>query len=361
MARAVKKNLEKREYDELVNSISRVYFSMNKKAQAALNCLRAQGYWQIGKYIVTVEQKNNLHARYGEHLIERLSSDLSKTLGNGFSETNLKYMRQFYSAYPKSHPGDELGWSQHRALLSIKDEDKRDHYAEMATSRNWSKSELVEALKRDKVKREAINKNERKEQASHQISKQSTKLKVDRGVLYTYKLAAHASSLKDLNGKVILDCGFNLLRHIPIKGITNAKKGDIVRSIKNDGYVFKRADCDKAKIYTYIAYLERVIDGDTLLCQVDCGFKNILRMRLRLKNIDAPEISSQKGIRSKKFVEKELAACSCVVVRTHSIDIYGRYLSDIFYLPQESDASEVAEKGYLLNQVILDNAMAKRI
>ena len=47
-------------------------------------------YWQIGKYIVEFEQKGNLKAEYGKHLLERLAKDLGLRYGKGFGRSNLE-------------------------------------------------------------------------------------------------------------------------------------------------------------------------------------------------------------------------------------------------------------------------------
>ena len=62
-----------------------------------------QTYWKIGKHIVEYEQKGKERAGYGEQLIKSLSERLTTELGKGFTSTNLKYMRQFYLTFPKSH------------------------------------------------------------------------------------------------------------------------------------------------------------------------------------------------------------------------------------------------------------------
>ena len=52
-------------------------------------------YWWIGRRIVEHEQSGRARAGYGQELIGRLSADLSRRLGRGFSQRNLEQMRQF--------------------------------------------------------------------------------------------------------------------------------------------------------------------------------------------------------------------------------------------------------------------------
>lgn len=42
----------------------------------------------------------NDRAEYGKKLLQHLSEQLTKEFGKGFTVTNLKYMRQFYRAFP---------------------------------------------------------------------------------------------------------------------------------------------------------------------------------------------------------------------------------------------------------------------
>jgi endonuclease YncB( thermonuclease family) len=49
-------------------------------------------------------------------------------------------------------------------------------------------------------------------------------------------------------------------------------------------------------LYTYRATIERVIDGDTVVANVDLGFHTWIHdEHLRLFGIDAPELSSDEG------------------------------------------------------------------
>ena len=70
-------------------------------------------YWKIGERIFKEEQKGKNRAEYGERLIENLSVYLTESFGKGFSEANLKNMRQFYISFPKfaTHRVANLSWT----------------------------------------------------------------------------------------------------------------------------------------------------------------------------------------------------------------------------------------------------------
>jgi Protein of unknown function (DUF1016). len=55
-----------------------------------------EAYWNIGKNIVE-QQGGEEAAEYGKGLIKELSQRMTKDFGKGFTATNLKYMRQFYT------------------------------------------------------------------------------------------------------------------------------------------------------------------------------------------------------------------------------------------------------------------------
>jgi hypothetical protein len=59
-------------------------------------------YWHVGRRLVEQEQQGAARAGYGEQLLKRLSLDLSKRFGRGFSERNLEQMRAFYLGWPIS-------------------------------------------------------------------------------------------------------------------------------------------------------------------------------------------------------------------------------------------------------------------
>ena len=51
---------------------------------------------------------------------------------------------------------------------------------------------------------------------------------------------------------------------------------------------------------------------------------------------------------------------SFVVITTHRTDTYGRYLTDVRYLPGEADPVVVCRKGRYLNRELLEQRLAKR-
>lgn len=108
------------------------------RAYHAVNSTMVQAYWEVGRRIVD-EQGGESRAAYGKALISELSRRLTEDYGRGFTATNLKYMRQFYLAFPKGHTlCDELTWSHYRALSRVSDPKARAWYEREAAVQGWS-------------------------------------------------------------------------------------------------------------------------------------------------------------------------------------------------------------------------------
>lgn len=67
-----------------------------------VNTAMVYTYFQIGRLIVEYEQKGLKRAAYAKETLKRLSEKLVKEFGRGFSDRNLRSMREFYIAYKKS-------------------------------------------------------------------------------------------------------------------------------------------------------------------------------------------------------------------------------------------------------------------
>ena len=143
-----------------------------------VNTQMVRAYWLVGREIVEEEQAGQTRAAYGDDVLGQISARLGSAFGKGFTTTNLKYMRQFYLAYPALLEGEQirhtvcdefktgelnpnLSWSQYRLLTRIESSHARSFY-EIETDKNhWSVRELERqvssllferlALSRDKL------------------------------------------------------------------------------------------------------------------------------------------------------------------------------------------------------------------
>ncbi|WP_165229166.1 PDDEXK nuclease domain-containing protein [Aquisphaera insulae] len=83
-------------YHELISGIGSLLEEARRTSARAVNAVLTGAYWEIGRRIVEHEQGGEKRAGYGEALLIRLSADLSRTHGRGFSKSNLFQMRAFY-------------------------------------------------------------------------------------------------------------------------------------------------------------------------------------------------------------------------------------------------------------------------
>lgn len=113
----------------------------NKVYKVANNAM-VEAYWNIGRVIVE-KQGGKDKAEYGTALLKNLSKEMTKEFGKGFTLTNLKYMRQFYLNFPKSHAlSDQLSWTHYRLLMRVENENARNFYLEESIKENWSTRQL---------------------------------------------------------------------------------------------------------------------------------------------------------------------------------------------------------------------------
>lgn len=122
--------------EPLYREIRAVLESARAGAYRAVNTAMVQAYWQVGRLIVEDEQGGQKRAAYGEAVLDDLSLRLTTDFGRGFDVRNLRYMRQFYLAFPVDSampPGIPSG-EKRNALRSETDS---------AAKRNAARSELA--------------------------------------------------------------------------------------------------------------------------------------------------------------------------------------------------------------------------
>lgn len=103
-------------------------------------------------------------------------------------------------------------------------------------------------------------------------------------------------------------------------------------------------------MYNYNATLIKVIDGDTVVLNVDLGFKLNITITVRLSGVDAPELNKGDKELGKK-IKKELDSLlksGKLTVNTKKQDKYGRWLADI-YVNDLHVNHFLLEKGFVIN------------
>lgn len=99
-------------------------------------------------------------------------------------------------------------------------------------------------------------------------------------------------------------------------------------------------------MWNYKATVTRVIDGDTIECMVDLGFKNYSKQRIRLQDVDAPEIRTL-DTREKEhglYVFRQLASHFAKVgmeieIATDYQKTFDRYVAHVY----DKDGNNISE------------------
>jgi predicted nuclease of restriction endonuclease-like (RecB) superfamily len=147
-------------YPTLLRSIGRTLEHAKQNAVIAINNQLVKANWEIGRQIVEFEQGGKQKAEYGSELLGRLSRDLKKKFGKGFSRTNIYNCRQFYLSYPIFQTlSGKLSWSHYSLLLGISNGKSREFYLEQSVSENWSVRELDRQVSASLFERMMLSRN----------------------------------------------------------------------------------------------------------------------------------------------------------------------------------------------------------
>ena len=234
--------------------------------------------------------------------------------------------------------------------MKIPSDNKRYLFAKEADRHGWRSRELAAQIHAGSLPTKGFNQPKQGPVA---------RLQAKRGRLFTYRLI-EAPSGRGLR----LDLGFGILLKRPLDRIDKPLEGSLVEVVRRPGDgepVFRlRTIHDRRAFYSYRAYVERVIDGDTLWLDVDCGFQVWTRQKVRLRGIDTPELLTKEGQEAKAFVASALSENTSVAITTTKPDKYDRYLADLFYLPGIGKAEDALRNGWFLNGELLKKGYAKR-
>jgi predicted nuclease of restriction endonuclease-like (RecB) superfamily len=125
--------------------IKELLHSAKNRVYQTINTTMTETYFEIGKRIVEEEQGGETRAEYGSALLKNLSSELMREFGKGYSEQNLKNMRQFYLVYQKRQTVSsefKLSWSHYIFLTRIENINERNFYEIESIENSWSLREL---------------------------------------------------------------------------------------------------------------------------------------------------------------------------------------------------------------------------
>lgn len=289
-------------------------------AQDRIRRIRLESYWEAGDAIHRHILENRGRAEYGKEVLLKLAKDLR------VDRAVLYRLVQFAREWPKKAivaPGRQLSWGHYRALLPVKDRRERTAWVRKTLRWGWNTHELRAKIREERLK------------ALGPVSLEEPLL----GPFYTYRVVGN-EKVPASPGSLFIDLGFTIYRNAAPFKVRGLQEDDLV-AIQKNGTVQKLSGAEE--LFTYRAYLERVVDGDTLRVQIDLGLGLTTRQYLRLRGLNAPEKGTPAGERAQAFVERELRNESHLTIKTSRSGKFDRYLSDVFY-----------KNGLYLNQRLLD-------
>lgn len=165
--------------NSLFSKVAELLELARKQVVTAVNLAMVHTYFEIGKMIIEEEQQGEIRATYGKGILKDLAIQLKERFGKGFSEQNLRNMRQFYltysirqkpsseftnnkaraitqktsaqlqntddqtdSIYEKPSAKFKLSWSHYLVLMRIENLAERSFYEIEAFEQNWSEPQL---------------------------------------------------------------------------------------------------------------------------------------------------------------------------------------------------------------------------
>lgn len=105
------------------------------------------------------------------------------------------------------------------------------------------------------------------------------------------------------------------------------------------------------------AKVVRVIDGDTIEVMADRGYGDYRKMRLRLKDINTPELTDKdpvvraKAVAAKEYLESLLPPDTILVFESFKLS-FDRYVADIWFESDYLSASDVSDISSLQAKLI---------
>ena len=335
------KSVQQKSFQALIQYLKKEIHEGMARAEMAFQAQRVLTYWKLGtgmhRFLAAQKETDTFH-------LKKIEAEMNISLDV------LRKIVKFYRVFPKLPKNPLLSWSQYRALLTAP-EDMRDGLKARAVKEGLG-SEKIYALisgSRKKMKQKALGLDGAK----------VPRLNYVRGRLFVYKtLQSKKLGLKA--NKIMVDCGFKIKHKVDIPPSSRITGGSLVLSVKTKkGYALKQSLKDDRKLYTYAARVIRVIDADTFFLTVDVGFDIWIDMTVRLRGINASEMTTHEGVRARQFVVDRLKVSKTVVIKSYWMAKYGRYLVDLYYLrKKKSDPLQIAREGIFLNQQLLDEGLA---
>lgn len=133
-------------YNEIKNEL--LNNEINRKVKSySINKSDLNTYYNVGKLLLDAGNQ------YGESIIKEYSLRLTEDLGPGYSQRNLRNMRQFYKVFQKWQTlSAKLSWSHYCEILWF-DDNKFQYYIKITELNNLSIRQLRERIKSNEYER----------------------------------------------------------------------------------------------------------------------------------------------------------------------------------------------------------------
>ena len=131
--------------DEYLSNIKTEIINGNAKVVAKnyqINNVKLTMNYNIGRKLVEAGK------HYGEGIVKKYASILTKEFGSGYKEKDLYKIQQFYLLIQKVAPLErQLTWSHYKLLLPLKNVEEIKYYIHITKRDNLSKRALAERIK----------------------------------------------------------------------------------------------------------------------------------------------------------------------------------------------------------------------
>ena len=131
--------------DEYLSNVKTEIINGNAKVAAKnyqINNVKLTMNYNIGRELVEAGK------HYGEGIVKKYASILTKEFGSGYKEKDLYKMQQFYLLIQKVAPLErQLTWSHYKLLLPLKNVEEIKYYIHITKRDNLSKRALAERIK----------------------------------------------------------------------------------------------------------------------------------------------------------------------------------------------------------------------
>lgn len=322
-------------YDELRREVETAL----RTGHQALARIRLETYWEVGRLINAHVHRHGLRISTTAAVAARLERDLRVPR---FGQRLLYRCAQFARTFPVLEPAPGLTWAHYQLLCSVADASARARLATQASVGGWTSPELAAHVRQLALTAAT--------EATPAPPRDIRLLVPRQGRVGFCRLVARS-------GGLAVDLGFRIYEPLSAAEAASFQAGDIVSPMS--GGRWEKTAATPADLFTYVATVQRVVDGDTLALEFHLASGHRYDTKVRLRDLDCPELDTPEGVVARHFVVSLLQAATAVIITTTKPDKYDRYLSDV-HLVMPAVAEATAENSLFLNNALLANGHAVR-